>query len=605
MTILLKKRLKPSNDLAVSSAAGTAVTGQTAALPSPPKTLGDVRARLDAVAGHDRRTMLEISAINTVARVLGCTPHDLPADPAKLRQLIDRVSPAMARLTAASWSSVRSRLLAALRRTHVPVMAGRRTSPLTPAWAALYDALPDASRQAALGRFIGWLSDHAIPPEQVSDEIVARFVAEMASTSLRGRPAVIMRGAIRGWNAAATAVPGWPSQRLTLPAPARTGYVLPLAEFPAGFQASLAAYLDFLADPPEEDDAPLRGLRPNTLALRAFQFRQMASALVHRGVALVTLDDIAVLTHRPHIDKICEFFIAHSGGTGGTQLVQFLQVLRPYVLQRLRDTELAAWIGRRIRRLLGGRPQRGGITAKNRRRLAIFRDPAQVRDLVLLPLRLLKRAEVGDLAPVAAARLVRTAVAIELEIMCPIRLQNLSEIDVDRDFLRHRVGRRTSLHLFIPGSRTKNGEDIELELPRETAALIDLYMTRYRPLLIDPAHRAEGSRMLFPKTDGRAKVGRVLAAGLCSVMRRELGIDFNVHLFRHLGCFLYLRSHPGEIDVMRRVLGHKNVATTLRFYAFIEQSEAFRLFDQHVLDIREAALRPARPGPRVSRQGDR
>jgi len=36
---------------------------------------------------------------------------------------------------------------------------------------------------------------------------------------------------------------------------------------------------------------------------------------------------------------------------------------------------------------------------------------------------------------------------------------------------------------------------------------------------------------------------------------RELGIKFNVHLFRHLGCFLYLRSHPGQIDVMRRVLG--------------------------------------------------
>lgn len=76
-------------------------------------------------------------------------------------------------------------------------------------------------------------------------------------------------------------------------------------------------------------------------------------------------------------------------------------------------------------------------------------------------------------------------------------------------------------------------------------------------------------------------------------MRRELGIKFNIHLFRHLGCFLYLRSHPGQIDVMRRVLGHRDGETTQRFYASIEQSDAFRMFDRHILQIREEALRPS------------
>ena len=78
------------------------------------------------------------------------------------------------------------------------------------------------------------------------------------------------------------------------------------------------------------------------------------------------------------------------------------------------------------------------------------------------------------------------------------------------------------------------------------------------------------------------------------VLERELGIKFNMHLFRHLGCFLYLRSHPGQIDVMRRVLGHSDAETTIRFYASIEQSEAFRRFDSHVLQLRENSLRPSR-----------
>jgi integrase len=255
---------------------------------------------------------------------------------------------------------------------------------------------------------------------------------------------------------------------------------------------------------------------------------------------------------------------------------------------------LADWIGRRLKRLAGGGARHIGMTQKNRRRLAVFRDPKQIRDLILLPDKLLKRAESGSLPPKEAATLVRAAVAVELELMCPVRLQNLSEINVDTDFVRSHSGKDAAVHLFIPGNRTKNGEDIELELPKRSMALIDVYLAKYRNELIKPECRGRGPRFLFPKPDGTVKVGKVLADGICRVLRRELGIEFNVHLFRHLGCYLYLKAHPGQIDVMRRVLGHKDGMTTMRFYAFIEQSDAFRMFDTHILQIRDEALRPRR-----------
>ena len=123
-------------------------------------------------------------------------------------------------------------------------------------------------------------------------------------------------------------------------------------------------------------------------------------------------------------------------------------------------------------------------------------------------------------------------------------------------------------------------------------ALLDLYVRKYRNLLIDPEYRGRPDRYLFPKPDGTAKAGKVLAASVCGVMHRELGIEFNMHLFRHLGCFLFLQRNPGQFDVMRRVLGHRHVETTMRFYAEVQQSEAFRLFDRNVLQLREEALRP-------------
>lgn len=571
--------------------------------PAPARTLAEVRDRLLQINGQDiREAKLQISAINTVARASACAPDDLPADPALLREHLKSISPAMAGLTKGSWTSVRSRILTALQRADVQVMAGRRTRPLSPEWAKLYGGLPENGPQAALGRLIGYLSDHGVAPAQVSDAHVERFASELTTASLCGQPAAIVRSAIRGWNKAVDGSDGWPSQQLTLPQARRQGYVFPPDQFSHSFQKSLTAYLDYLADPPEDDDAPPKGLRPNTLKLREFQFRQMASALVHRGIRIEAINRISQLATRESVEMICDFFIERRGRSDCVQLNGFLAVLRPLAIQHLKDRALADWIGRRMKRLMG-RTRRFGMTEKNRRRLSVFRDPRHIRDLLLLPYRLLKQAESGSSAE-DAARLVRTAVAVELEIMCPIRLQNLAEINVDTDFVRSHAGKDAMVHLFIPGKRTKNGEDIELELPRQSTALIDLYLTKYRNHLIEPQHRGTGPRFLFPKSDGTPKVGRVLADGICKVMERELGIKFNMHLFRHLGCFLYLRSHPGQIDVMRRVLGHTDGQTTMRFYASIEQSDAFRMFDSHVLQIREEVLRPrAHQRGRGSRRG--
>ena len=128
--------------------------------------------------------------------------------------------------------------------------------------------------------------------------------------------------------------------------------------------------------------------------MREFQFRQMASALVHRGVPLEQITSISVLARRESVDMICDFFTERSGRPDTSLLGGFLAVLRPLALYRLKDRGFTDWIGRRTKRLFG-RTKRFGMTDKNRRRLAVFRDSRQVRDLLLLPYKLLKRAESG------------------------------------------------------------------------------------------------------------------------------------------------------------------------------------------------------------------
>jgi hypothetical protein len=58
------------------------------------RTLADVRDRLLAsIEASTNEVKLQLSAINTVSRVSGCAPDDLPAGPAQLRGHLAAISP--------------------------------------------------------------------------------------------------------------------------------------------------------------------------------------------------------------------------------------------------------------------------------------------------------------------------------------------------------------------------------------------------------------------------------------------------------------------------------------------------------------------------------
>ncbi len=108
----------------------------------------------------------------------------------------------MARMTKSSWSSTKSRVLKALQVAKVSVLPSRRVAPLSEEWASIYTLLPDNAWKASLGRLISYCSDNGHSPDVVCDALIERFEVELKTRSLRGRPNDIVRGAIRGWNAA-------------------------------------------------------------------------------------------------------------------------------------------------------------------------------------------------------------------------------------------------------------------------------------------------------------------------------------------------------------------------------------------------------------------
>jgi site-specific recombinase XerD len=140
------------------------------------------------------------------------------------------------------------------------------------------------------------------------------------------------------------------------------------------------------------------------------------------------------------------------------------------------------------------------------------------------------------------------------------------------------------MHLYIPPDQVKNSIDLEIPLGKFTTDLANTYMTIYQSIM--PC--GHDTDLLFPGMAGYPKASSGFSKQITDVIFEKTGIQMNLHLFRHLGAFLFLTAHPGEYETVRRFLGHKSIQTTIKFYVGLERAAAFRRYDEVVLKLRTA-----------------
>ncbi len=113
--------------------------------------------------------------------------------------------------------------------------------------------------------------------------------------------------------------------------------------------------------------------------------------------------------------------------------------------------------------------------------------------------------------------------------------------------------------------------------------MIERYLAVYQPLLTN----GYASTLLFPSRSGWPKHDTALRRNISGSIYRELGLHVNPQLFRHFGALLFLKIHPGQYESVRQLLGHKNIQTTINFYAGFETDEAMVRFNQVIDGFRE------------------
>lgn len=543
-------------------------------------SLADVAVHIEGVDMTSRRRGEMLSALRTVSRAVGRPLDAIPAEPRALADLMGRVSPLAQGLSPGRWANVKSLTAKAVEMV-VPLMPARQRVRLSPEWQDLIEQVVPVQRRYPLTACLRWLSARGVGPDGVDAALLETFRTSFVGTSLRARPHEAWSRFVSAWNDARVKVNGWPDIALCAEDRRRRA-TLPWSAFPDSLRQDAEAWLFRQAGHDVMDeDGPPKPLRPATIESYRYLLRSVVSSAVAEGVDASSLTRLADLLKLPVYKAALQGQWRRTGRKASTYHSKSAAVLisigRYWV--GLPETELKVLrdAARKVEPA-----KRRGLTQKNLDRLRPFDNPRTALALLNLPFAIRKEVERGKLSARRAAVQAQVAVAIAILLIAPMRLKNLRLLRLDRHLVRH----GKSLHLVIPGEEVKNEVDLEFEVERQTRELLQWYLDEHRPVL---AHA--GSQALFPGGVDGAKDGQTVRSNIMKAIRKHTGLEMNPHLFRHFAAKLYLDRNPGDYETVRRLLGHKTIETTIRFYAGFETKAATKHYQGVVLGLRAAGER--------------
>ena len=546
-----------------------------ALLPHQTPMFSDVIEKLDAdttLPPIRKRDM--VSGLTRLPKALGMDPANVPADPRWLQPRLDMVSPAAIGVSPKTWQNLVSNARNALVHSGIAARRTNRQHALAPAWSALWENARNSGKiHDSLSRFVYFLDRLGISPEEVGDMHVKVFHEALMGDEIRKNPAASLRNAVNAWNRAVKYAPGWPQTHLKGPPPKATKIKLPIDTYPPSFASDLARFkeiaakVDFLGDPDK------RPLAPSSIAAYARVLERFAGGVVQAGMAPEHITDIKVLLSEEMVETGLRWFYERNDQTITPGLKEIILILQQVGRRHLGRDEQPL-IDKYVRRLPQKQP---GMTEKNRARLRPMLAPGMKACIVDLPDRLMARA--GKDVSHKACLLREQAVALEILLYCPLRRGNLVSIDLDHHLHRPGDGK---VYLVFREDEVKNRMALEFELPRHITQKIERHVALRSPRLCP-----RGTPYLFPKRDGsQPMAAEHLASNLKNCLQRELGLEINLHLFRHFAAHLLLDACPGNYEAARRLLGHTRLTSTLNAYTGIETTAVSRQYADLIKELK-------------------
>ena len=431
-----------------------------------------------------------------------------------------------------------------------------------------------------LSGFLRYCSATGIDPWSVSDTIKESFIVYAKEVQFTVKPRDLHKQVARCWNRAKELVPAWPPIILTVPDFRPKPESLPWDVFLPTFVQDVERYLARLTGQSLlDEDAPDRACKSSTIEHRRTCLRLAASAAVKQGVSIDALRSLADLVSPSVVRVILDHYLAKKDGKVVSFTIDLAErlysIARVYVKAPDAQNQVLKKYCVKLRAARGRRP---GLTAKNITVIRHFKDPGNRARLKALPGKLFDGALKEQDAPIQAAVKAAIALAIQILLVAPMRLANLAALNLEDNIVQV-GGIEPSYHLVIPPEDVKNDVPLEYPLPKVVSEMLGIYLRRFRPRLC-----RSDNPWLFPGEFDGYKTKGTLSGQIIETIAKELGIRVTPHQFRHLAAAFILEKDPANYEFVRRVLGHKNLQTTIKFYIGLETLEAVRKFSAMALE---------------------
>jgi hypothetical protein len=527
------------------------------------------------------------TSLRQIAKALDKPLEVVPARYSAVRADLSDLHQVPAGLTAKTLQNHKSNAKAALlwlaREKGIP----EHGAPLLPAWEGLRSQIRDGLVRFRLSSFMRFCSANNIAPVEVDEAAVDRFMAYRSRTGKSATDA-FRRLLARAWNGNVGTIPGWPSVRLLEP-PVKGTVQMAWEQFPAGLRREVDDYLQGLTCVRRSRTGQrIRPLKPATIKTRRAELRAAARMAVSVGVPIESLTSLSVLLSPEVVEKVLTAYWARNGENPKLFTVdlagRFLAITKE---TKCLDEAACERLDEMRRRLDEHRLE--GITDKN---LALIRQvltPGVWTRVVNLPLEMMVTARSRlRHAPARAAVTAQLAVAIAILTFAPVRLANLTAIRLGFNLIKP-DGPESNYWLVFPDYDVKNRVKLDFPLQQGLSRLIDEYVHDFRPSLL----RGRNEDWLFPGLRSGAKGKTAFSGQITQRIYKSTGLRITVHQFRHAAGALILKRRPGEYELVRRILGHRNVQTTINAYIGLENIQASEIFSEIVLEHLELGLEAA------------
>jgi len=521
------------------------------------------------------------SSMRTFCKALGSEPSKVPANHAYIRDRLKRFHPLQAdgkSIKKKRWQTIVSDVNAALALAGITKGQTRGLAPPSPAWTDLLSKI-EGRKGWGFSRLSRYCSNRNLPPAKVNDAVMSAFADAMKAESFKSNIDRLMRELCRKWNTVAEALPDAELRKVTLPSTAKVVSV-PWDQLADSFKVDLEKFLAEMSTEvhPLSLTGPVKPLRPASVETYRRSIRYAHAALMRTGVQVDEITALSILVTVDNAKALLQDLLDCNGGEMSSTIHGIAHVLYLIAGPGGRAPKGIAETIKTFRKRLA--VPYTGLRDRPREALRQFTDLKNIEAILALPFRVYNRLCRKSVFTKADARKMQAAVSLELLLMRPIRRKNLTELRFGDTIIR----RGKTVFIRFPSERVKNMIDIDHRLPPESAALLDFYVQKLLPLF-----GPNLNEWLFPgQIPGAHKSYAQVGRQLTKFIRDETGLYFYPHFARHFAAKLYLDEHPGAMEVVRRVLSHKSLTTTIRSYAGFADDAAVRLFDELILGIRES-----------------